>query len=171
MTRTGIATLGTSLLVAAITVAAVTLWTALRAHLLTVRAERELAIAQASLAAKAAELEAVPFRTLFSRYNASPHDDPQGPFTAPGPWFEAPGLDPIGPKPGRIEFPVDGIGQLNETMPLVWAVMPRDLNGDSIIDAADRSSDYSFLPVRIVLEWRGALGIRRLEQVLFLRSK
>lgn len=41
--------------------------------------------------------------------------------------------------------------------------MPRDLNGDSIIDGEDHADDYYILPVHIVLEWAGGNGKRRFD--------
>lgn len=41
--------------------------------------------------------------------------------------------------------------------------MPRDLNGDSIIDDLDHSQDYIILPVRVRVEWQGNHGSRSLE--------
>lgn len=41
--------------------------------------------------------------------------------------------------------------------------MPRDLNGDSMVDALDHSSDYVLLPVRIEVEWAGTVGARTLK--------
>ena len=41
--------------------------------------------------------------------------------------------------------------------------MPRDLNGDSLIDSYDHSGDYILLPVHISIEWRGDFGPRRFD--------
>ncbi len=41
--------------------------------------------------------------------------------------------------------------------------MPRDLNGDSMIDAADHAEDYILLPILIRVEWQGAHGPRVME--------
>lgn len=41
--------------------------------------------------------------------------------------------------------------------------MPRDLNGDSIIDNKDHSEDYILLPVQIRVEWQGTSGRRWLD--------
>ena len=38
--------------------------------------------------------------------------------------------------------------------------LPRDLNGDSIIDAEDHAEDYILLPVLIRVEWAGRFGPR-----------
>ena len=41
--------------------------------------------------------------------------------------------------------------------------MPRDLNGDSVLDAEDHSEDYILLPVLIRIEWAGGNGDRSYE--------
>ena len=41
--------------------------------------------------------------------------------------------------------------------------MPRDLNGDSLIDELDHADDYTVLPVHVEIEWRGTFGPRRLD--------
>jgi prepilin-type N-terminal cleavage/methylation domain-containing protein len=41
--------------------------------------------------------------------------------------------------------------------------MPRDLNGDSLVDDCDHASDYVILPVHVSLEWRGDFGPRRFD--------
>jgi prepilin-type N-terminal cleavage/methylation domain-containing protein len=39
--------------------------------------------------------------------------------------------------------------------------LPRDLNGDSLIDDCDHSLDYLILPVHVEIVWRGRFGPRR----------
>lgn len=39
--------------------------------------------------------------------------------------------------------------------------MPRDLDGDNVIDAKNHALDYLVLPVRIELEWQSSSGVRR----------
>jgi hypothetical protein len=39
--------------------------------------------------------------------------------------------------------------------------MPRDLDGDNVIDDQDHALDYLILPVRIELEWLSSSGVRR----------
>ena len=41
--------------------------------------------------------------------------------------------------------------------------MPRDLNGDSMIDGADHARDYIVLPIKIRIEWDGRVGSRSFE--------
>jgi len=39
--------------------------------------------------------------------------------------------------------------------------MPRDLDGDNVIDDENHALDYLVLPVRVELEWQSASGLRR----------
>jgi hypothetical protein len=39
--------------------------------------------------------------------------------------------------------------------------MPRDLNGDSLIDDLDHATDYIVLPVHVQIRWRGSFGPRQ----------
>ena len=41
--------------------------------------------------------------------------------------------------------------------------MPRDLNGDKVIDGEDHSLDYMVLPVTVSVRWKGKGGVRTFE--------
>ena len=41
--------------------------------------------------------------------------------------------------------------------------MPRDLNGDGVIDSEDHAGDYVLLPVKVRVNWRGITGDRSFE--------
>jgi hypothetical protein len=41
--------------------------------------------------------------------------------------------------------------------------LPRDLNGNNVIDTSNHSSDYLLLPVRIEIKWKGIAGPRSME--------
>ena len=111
------------------------------------------------------------FRDLFRLYNLDPFDDPGGPGTAPGGAFSVRGLAPrvedADGMVGEILLPFRNTG--TEVVP-VWEVredlvdaqlgMPRDLNGDSLVDALNHTADYTLLPVVIRLRWRGQHGPR-----------
>lgn len=102
----------------------------------------------------------------FALYNENQLDDPGGIGTAPGAGFEVAGLsarvgDPDG-LVGRIIFPSVG-GQLREDSTDGTLGMPRDLNGDGVIDVLDHALDYVVLPVRIRIEWAGRNGQRSIE--------
>ncbi len=74
---------------------------------------------------------------------------------------------------GLVEGLVGGLGLGGAGGQLEWCLlevfedaelgMPRDLNGDSIIDDLDHSKDYIILPVRVRVEWQGNHGVRSLE--------
>jgi len=151
-----------------ITLATLTVATTVGVYLRGQTPDREIAAARNALAFKSAELETMPFRQAFARHNRIPHDDPEGPFTSPGPEFNVPGSPSA---IGRIEFPADEVGQLRENLPLAWADSPRDLNADGSIDGQDHSADYAVLPVRIVVEWQSPDGARRLERILVLTRR
>ncbi len=130
----------------------------------------------ASLAASAARdiverMRALPGGQRFSSFNANPADDPNGVGTAPGAAFDVPGLTPIeGDEDGRVGeilFPTLG-GALREDAVDARLGMPRDLNGDTLIDALDHSADYLILPVRIrvVHQLRGSTRVFELHTEL-----
>ena len=148
-----------------VTLAALTCATTVGIYLRGQSQDRDIAAARNAMAFKSAELESVPFRRAFALFNQIPHDDPEGPFTSPGPRFDVPGSPSA---KGRIEFPSDAVGQLRENLPTAWARVPRDLNADGAIDGLDHAGDYAVLPIRLVIEWRGPDGVRRLEKVVTL---
>jgi prepilin-type N-terminal cleavage/methylation domain-containing protein len=131
---------------------------------------------QASVAAHAArsrleELRSEAFRECWARYNADAADDPGGAGTAPGRFFEVPGLEPVPDDPdgfvGEVLMPnLEGL--LREDLEDDLFGMPRDLDGDSIVDQEDHAADYAILPVLVRLEWRGPLGPRRIEMYTML---
>lgn len=67
---------------------------------------------------------------------------------------------------GEVQFPtasVGGVDQLREDVVDPALGMPRDLNGDGLIDNLDHSGDYVLLPMRIRLQWRSVTGNRTLD--------
>jgi type II secretory pathway pseudopilin PulG len=128
-----------------------------------------------------------PFLEVYRDYNEDPKDDPAGNGTGPGYLFDVPGLDPLPGAPqgkvGRVFFPtkvvlsggggklgaLGGAGQATTTWILREDVedaslgMPRDLNGDNVVDVKDHSADYLLLPVRVEVEWKSPSGARRFE--------
>ena len=126
---------------------------------------------RAYLAAQQAleRMRAENFAELFIRYNEEPNDDPLGAGTAPGSGFAVVGLEPQQADPdglaGRILMPVvvGAPGALREDLNEPAFGLPRDLDGDGGWDALDHSGDYQLLPVRVVVEWRGRSGNRRVE--------
>jgi hypothetical protein len=109
-------------------------------------------------------IEAAPFDQAFILFNSDEGDDP-GP-EALGAFFQVPGLTPSPADPdgnvGTVEFPTAlgdaGELQLREDVVDPGLGMPRDLNGDGLIDNLDHRNDYLILPVRVRFNWRGVVG-------------
>jgi type II secretory pathway pseudopilin PulG len=134
-----------------------------------------------------------PYLEIYRDYNEDPNDDPGGNGTGPGHLFDVPGLEPRDDAPqgkvGRITFPSlvvqvtsgsGGGGKLGGTggstvTTTEWHLredvadeglgMPRDLNGNNVIDTANHSRDYLVLPVRVRIEWKNGAGARRFDIV------
>ncbi|MBL8858074.1 MAG: prepilin-type N-terminal cleavage/methylation domain-containing protein [Planctomycetes bacterium] len=109
-------------------------------------------------------MRAESFPDVFRRFNTVTADDPGGAGTAPGAGFSVAGLtaragDADG-LPGEIIFPTLSASPeaIHETVVNAQLGMPRDLNGDGVIDAADHSTDYRVLPVIVRVSWRGVGG-------------
>lgn len=111
------------------------------------------------------------FAALFTLYNTDPFDDPLGPGTAPGNRFAVQGLSPpSGVADGTVGEvilpqvntggPIDVRLELREDFVAPELGLPRDLNGDLIVDDRDHSGDYRVLPVSVSLRWQGVNGER-----------
>jgi len=112
------------------------------------------------------------FRQLAALYNEDPLDDPDGPGTAPGIHFSVAELRPLANDPdgfvGRVFIPMLNAGteiapdwQLREDLDIPALGLPRDLNGDSVIDDQDHSGDFTVLPVEVEIEWQSRFGPRQ----------
>jgi Tfp pilus assembly protein FimT len=142
------------------------------------RANEETSLAYAAARLQAAELRTLPFPEIFARFNSDPSDDPGVPGTAAGNGFAVrglgPALDDADGLVGEFVFPElpTGIGStvaLREDLELAELGMPRDLNGDGVLDALDHAGDYVVLPVAIRVRWRGAAttSVFTLDQILY----
>jgi prepilin-type N-terminal cleavage/methylation domain-containing protein len=134
----------------------------------------------AELASQAARamlerIQAESFSQAFRSFNALPADDPGGPGTAPGANFAVAGLralpgDPDG-LPGEVVFPT-GAGQpgvLSENVVDPRLGMPRDLDGNGLVDGANHATNYNLLPVLVRVRWQardGSAGAFELQTVL-----
>ena len=110
-------------------------------------------------------------RDVFRLYNSEPFDDPLGPGTAPENFFAVDGLTPRpGVPPGSIgEIFLPSVNTGTQVAP-VWTLredvqdadlqMPRDLNGDSVVDEVDHALDYVILPMHVRVRWQGKFGPR-----------
>lgn len=166
--RRGFTMLEITVSILILTVAAYILSSTISASLSHTVSKREQATAVEAAMSTLESMRATSFLDLFVSYNANPDDDPLGPGTAPGPIFTAPGLDPIVDEGGVIR-PVGRVilpevdGQLREDAVLRALGMPRDLNGDTIVDRENHSDDCLVLPAIVRIEWRGRLGPRHFE--------
>jgi hypothetical protein len=129
---------------------------------------REVAVATSEGRRMIETLHATPLEQVFALYNATDVDDPGGGVLAPGSNFAVAGLtaraDDADGMIGEILFPTaPGGAVLREDVVDASLGMPRDLDGDGLIDADDHSNDYGILPVLIRLRWTGTAGASSLE--------
>jgi hypothetical protein len=119
------------------------------------------------------ELQNVPASDVFATFNTVTEDDPLGQATAPGSIFSIqmkPAAIQVSDMTGTVVFP-EYVGQLREDLKDENLGMPRDLNGDGVIDSENHAKDYLVLPVRILVEWRGMTGERTYELHTVLLNK
>ena len=139
---------------------------------------RERALAADAARGLFEEMRNEDFSQVYALYNADPLDDPGGPGTAPGDRFAVLGLNPIPGSPGGFVGQVVFPELVMETTPVTWELrenvnnsqlgMPRDINGDDVIDAEDHRGDYTILPIQIELSWRGVIGEQKFSQFTML---
>lgn len=141
------------------------------------RMNRETDVARQAARRALEDLQGEEFNQVFAAFNATVGDYAGAGAEATS-GFAVEGLDLVSGDadglPGRIEFPtldVMGVSELREDVVDAGLGMPRDLDGLNGIDAADHAGDYQLLPVRVVIEWDGVRGARRLalETVLWAR--
>jgi hypothetical protein len=132
--------------------------------MMAVRSSHEATLASEAGRQCVESLRAQTFKDVFRLYNSTAADDP-GPGPAPGNNFAVLGLEArtgdADGMPGEILFPtqsVAGVLQLREDLGNAKLDMPRDLNGDAVIDAADHAGNYEKLPVLVRVRWRGVGG-------------
>lgn len=129
-------------------------------------ANRERALAVEAAQNLAEDMRRARFEELYALYNQDPTDDPGGAGFAPGSHFAVPGLTVrAGDKDGfvgRVLLP-SVAAVLREDSQVPGLGLPRDLNGDHVIDAENHAKDYVVLPVTIRIEWTGRIGKRQFE--------
>ena len=151
---------------------------------------RENAIAADAARVVIEQMRNEDFTQLFYLFNEDPSDDPDGPGSAPGNRFSVENLEPLASDsagvvgeiilPARLT-PVDSSGQagaggaalveelwLREDLADAELGLPRDLNGDNVIDDTDHAGDYMILPVCVVVRWQGRHSERSLRMVTML---
>ena len=126
---------------------------------------REVGLASQAARQVLERIQSVAFPEAFRRFNGDAADDPGGAGTAPGKNFAVPGLPALPTDPdglaGEILFPTPNgqPGVLRESIADSPLGMPRDLNGDGLVDAAaNYSTTYKILPVRVRVTWTGSSG-------------
>ena len=130
------------------------------------RATHEVTLASFACQRVVEAMRAAPFDEIFARWNHDRGDDPDGAGTAPGVSFDVPGLSSVeGDDDGLVgevllpEIEVQpGVWQLREDSNAADLGMPRDLNGDSVLDDVDHSQDYFQIPVCVRARWNGRTG-------------
>lgn len=158
---------------------------------------RENAVAADAARVCLEEMRNASFSELWALYNDDPSDDPDGPGTAPGNRFRVEDLDPLPGSPGgtvgevilpaqltqvevTVEEPMGKLGGGGTTTMIVdelWLRedvvdpelgLPRDLNGDNVVDTLDHAEDYLVLPVCVRIRWQSAFGERSMRVVTML---
>lgn len=112
----------------------------------------------------------------FQTYNRYAFDDPLGEGTGKPAWFDVPGLTAVSEDghTGHIEFPVYRLkGQQivideSQEAPSAALNMPRDLDGDAVLEAEVPVDDLMMMPVRVSVSWLGVGGPQYIEAVLIL---
>ena len=137
---------------------------------------RERAIAADAARSMLEIMRNQPFSEIYARFNENPDDDPAGPGTAPRHRFVVEGLTPepgvFDGMAGQIEFPTVDVSafaaieawELREDVVNRSLGMPRDLNGDLLIDSLDHADDYRLLPVSVRVRWNGAGGVTEIRK-------
>jgi len=126
------------------------------------RSNHQAAIATEAVRRQVEVLRGEVLAQVFARYNTVTGDDPGG--TAPGAHFVVAGLDPVPEDAdgcaGEIVFPVaaGAGGMLREDVGDAALGMPRDLDLDGVVDAANHAANYRILPVLVRVRWRGPGG-------------
>lgn len=124
------------------------------------RVNHETSIAHEAARRTIEQLQGTDFGDIFAVWGANPN-------------FAVRGLTPqLGDADGlvgQVSFPTVA-GQLREDVADAGLGMPRDLDGDGAVDAADHSGDYVVLPVRVRLSWRGVSGDRAVDLTTMLMN-
>lgn len=164
---------GTTLVELAVVIFVALVAASIYSRTLAVNARMRVAGRERMLAAEAARvalerMRSEEFSQLFARYNPDPHDDPGGPGTAPGNRFAVEGLTPLPDAPGGLvgEVVLPWAPSLLDKQAWILSEkvqdevlgLPRDLNGDTLVDDLDHAGDYVILPVRVRIEWAGPAG-------------
>ena len=134
---------------------------------------RELSLAYMEMERAVEEIRTQNFDEVFAMYNADTSDDPGGMPEVPGSTFTLQGTlghEAEGSAQGTIRFPVDGKDgtYLREDLDAPEFGLPRDLNGDGVIDGQNHNEDFVILPMIVRIEWTGGTSNRSVEFPIYL---
>lgn len=158
--RRGTTLLDVTIAAAVLAIAITSLMSLIVASITLSRVNHETSIAHEAARRAIEELQGTDFSDIVAVWSANPNFDVRGltPQAA-----DADGMV------GAISFPTVA-GELREDVVDAGLGMPRDLDGDGAIDAADHTGDYAVLPVRVRLSWRGVSGDRNVDLTTILMS-
>lgn len=129
------------------------------------RVNRESTVAIAEAKRLLGEVRGETEARLFASYDTNAANDPDGAGTAPGASIPLPGLGRSGTGASgtcTVFLPFDSTGALREDLTIPEIGLPRDLDGDGAIDAADHRTDAIFIPVAVRVRWTGVQGQREI---------
>lgn len=134
------------------------------------RTNHETVIARQAAQAMLETIQGRAFTEVFAAFNASAADDGGLLTPAFGSAFAVVGLEPRVGDPdglcGEILFPINALAGptfLAEDAVDAELGLPRDLDSDGLVDAANHAANYTLLPVRIRVEWRSSIGDRSID--------
>jgi len=157
MKRTvGFTLIETVMAMAMISVALLALMHAVISSMQLVEVNRQDALAMNAAREKIAEIEARSFADVFATYRNHV--------------FPVAGL---GTTAGRVLFPVNGSGNLDETLSASSFLnmgFPRDMNGDNDANDSNVNDTYTTLPMKIRINWQTVQGMREVEFTTILTN-
>ena len=158
--RRGTTLLDVTIAAAVLAIAITSLMSLIVSSITLSRVNHETSIAHEAARRAIEEIQGTEFADIVAVWTANPDFDVRGltPQAA-----DADGMV------GAISFPMVA-GQLREDVVDAGLGMPRDLDGDGAVDAADHSDDYAVLPVRVRLSWRGVSGDRAVDLTTILMN-
>jgi type II secretory pathway pseudopilin PulG len=138
------------------------------------RTVNERETATRAMIGKLAQVGATQFDLIVTSFDSDKTNDPGGAGAAPGADFDVDGMKATKNSAtghvGSVVFPLVG-GQLREDAVIPELGMPRDLNGDGVIDGADHKNDYQLLPVLVRVDWAGVDGNSNVKICKLLSNK
>jgi hypothetical protein len=136
------------------------------------RVNESRAAASQALRSVVEDMKALELTLVYPAFNTSPDDDPDPDYDyrskldlstkLPHGMFVA---TPV----AEILLPENPQGQLREDLDEPLLGMPRDLDGDGLIDAEDHSADYELLPVLLKLQWESPTGLQTVQVATVLQ--